>query len=68
MWVSLNGLKSGQKGMEAGKAAQHSVQLTRGILRHLQAFFWLRVFLTSQAESTPTHTQLTQTVGTPLAK
>jgi hypothetical protein len=26
------------------KAAQHSVQWIGGILRDLQAFFWLRVF------------------------
>jgi hypothetical protein len=36
------------------------VHLTCGILRGLQAFFWLRVFSTSQTESTPAHTQVTQ--------
>jgi len=55
------------------KASQHSVHPTCGILRDLQAFFWLRAFSTSQALSTPTHTQVSptgtmaQTVGTPLA-
>ena len=36
---------------------------TCGILRDLGAFFWLRVFPTSQTLSTPTHTRVTQTVG-----
>ena len=45
------------------KACQQSVQLTCGSLRDLQAFFWLRVFSTSHAESTPAHPPLTQTVG-----
>jgi DNA-directed RNA polymerase subunit RPC12/RpoP len=44
------------------------VHLTCGILRDLQAFFWLRVFPAPQALSTPAHTQVTQTVGTPLAQ
>jgi hypothetical protein len=47
-------------------AAQQSVQLTCGSLRGLGAFFWLWVFPTSQTESTPTHTQLTQTVRQPV--
>ena len=38
------------------------MQRTGGSLRILQAFFWLRVFSTSQAESTPAHPPLTQTV------
>jgi hypothetical protein len=38
------------------------VQRTVGILRDLQAFFWLRAFSTSQALSTPAHTQVTQTL------
>ena len=38
------------------------MHLTCGSLRDLQAFFWLRVFPTSQALSTPTHTQVTQAV------
>ena len=45
------------------KASQQSVHLTCGILRHFQAFFSLRVFSCSQTESTPAHTQVTQTVG-----
>jgi len=44
------------------------VHLTCGILRDLQAFFWLRVFSTPQALSTPAHTPLTQTVGRSLAQ
>jgi hypothetical protein len=44
------------------------VHPTCGILRDLQAFFWLRVFSTPQALSTPTHTRVTQTVGQPRAK
>ena len=43
--------------------AQHRVHLTCGSLRGLGAFFWLRVFSTSQSLSTPAHTQVTQTVG-----
>jgi hypothetical protein len=39
------------------------VHPTCGSLRDLQAFFWLRVFSTSQTLSTPTHTRVTQTVG-----
>jgi hypothetical protein len=39
------------------------VHPTCGILRGLQAFFWLRVFSTSQTLSTPAHTRVTQTVG-----
>ena len=34
----------------------------RGVCPTFEYFFWLRVFSTSQAESTPTHTQVTQTV------
>jgi hypothetical protein len=45
------------------KVAQQSVHLTCGSLRGLQAFFWLRVFPTSQATTTPAHKQVTQTVG-----
>jgi hypothetical protein len=44
------------------------VHLTCGILRLFRVFFWLRVFPTSQALSTPAHTQVTQTVGQPLAQ
>ena len=36
-----------------------------GILRDLQAFFWLRVFFCSQAESTPAPAPVTPTVGQP---
>jgi len=50
------------------KASQQSVHPTCGILRDLQAFFWLQVFSTSQALSTPAHTRVTQTVGLPLVK
>jgi len=39
------------------------VHPTCGILRDLQAFFWLRVFSTSQAFSQSAHTRVTQTVG-----
>ena len=39
------------------KASQQSVHPTCGILRDLQAFFWLRVFSTSQAFSTPAPAQ-----------
>ena len=45
------------------KASQQSVHPTCGILRHFQAFFWLWVFSTSQALSTPAHTRVTQAVG-----
>src|SRR6266508_6107081 len=38
--------------------------LDAGILRDLQAFFWLRVFFCSQAESTPAPAPVTQTVET----
>jgi hypothetical protein len=44
------------------KTAQQSVQPTGGIRPDLQAFFWLRAFFCSQAESTPAHQRLTQTV------
>jgi hypothetical protein len=37
--------------------------LTCGSLRGLQAFFWLRVFSTSQTLSTPAHMQITQIVN-----
>jgi hypothetical protein len=40
--------RSGQQAV-----AQQSVHPTCGILRDLQAFFWLWVFPTSQSESTP---------------
>jgi hypothetical protein len=43
--------------------AQQSVQWMVGILRDLQAFFWLWVFPTSQTLSMPAHTRVTQTVG-----
>jgi hypothetical protein len=39
------------------------VQPTGGIRPDLQAFFWLRVFSALEAESTPAHQRLTQTVG-----
>jgi len=39
------------------------VHPTLGSLRDLQAFFWLRVFSTSQTLSTPTPARVTQTVG-----
>jgi hypothetical protein len=38
------------------------VQPTGGIRRDLQAFFWLRAFSCSQAESQPAHQRLTHTV------
>jgi hypothetical protein len=44
------------------------VHWTLGILRDLQAFFWLRVFFCSQTLSTPTPAPVTQTVGQPKAK
>jgi|CXWL01.1.fsa_nt_gi phytoene dehydrogenase-like protein len=50
------------------KASQQSVQRIFGSLRLRQAFFWLQVFSTSQAESQPAQNPLTQTVGTPRAK
>jgi len=43
--------------------AQHSVHPTSGSLRGLGAFFWLRVFSTSQTLSTPAHLRVTQSVG-----
>jgi len=46
----------------SGQATQQSVHLTCGSLRDLQAFFWLRVFSTSQTLSTPAHLRVTQTV------
>jgi len=46
------------------KNAQQSVHPTLGILRDLQAFFWLRVFSTSQTLSTPAPARVTQTVET----
>jgi len=48
--------------------AQQSVHPTCGILRDLQAFFWLWAFSTSQTLSTPAHTRVTQTVSPPLLK
>ena len=45
------------------KVAQQSVQPTGGILRGLQAFFWLRAFSALGVLSRPTHQRLTQTVG-----
>jgi hypothetical protein len=39
------------------------VQPTGGIRPDLQAFFWLRAFSCSPAESQPAHQRLTQTVG-----
>jgi len=39
------------------------VQPTGGIRPDLQAFFWLRVFPTSQTLSTPAHPRVTQTVS-----
>jgi hypothetical protein len=50
-------------GLTNNNASQQSVHLTCGILRHFQAFFYLRVFFCSRTESTPAHTQVTQTVG-----
>jgi hypothetical protein len=44
------------------------VHWTLGILRDLRAFFWLRVFFCSQAESTPAPAPVTQTVGRSLAE
>jgi len=44
--------------------AQQSVHPTLGSLRDLQAFFWLRVFSTSQTLSTPAPARVTQTVET----
>jgi hypothetical protein len=43
--------------------AQQSVHPTCGSPRDLQAFFWLWAFSTSQSESTPAHTRVTQAVG-----
>ena len=43
-------------------AAQHSMHLTGGILRHFRALFSLRFFFTLKVLSTPTHPQVTQTV------
>jgi len=43
--------------------AQHSVQRIFGSLRLREAFFWLRVFSTSQTESQPAQNPLTPTVG-----
>jgi hypothetical protein len=56
------------KGLGRRKTAQQSVHLTLGILRtsqavsHALAFFWLDGF------AVPAPAQVTQTVGTPLAK
>ena len=50
------------------KASQQSVHPTCGILRDLQAFFWLWAFSTSQTLSTPAHTRVTQTVRQPKSK
>jgi len=44
------------------------VQPTGGTRPDLQAFFWLRAFSCSPAESQPAHQRLTHTVGTPLAQ
>jgi len=44
------------------KSAQHSVHWTLGIPPHFRAFFLLRVFFCSQAESTPAPAPVTQTV------
>ena len=59
---SMMGMSGGGRLTHAPRAAQQSVHLTCGILRLFRAFFWLRVFFCFQAESTPAHTQLTQTV------
>jgi len=53
---------------ENAKSAQQSVHWTLGILRDFQAFFWLRVFSTSQTLSTPAPVPVTQTVGRSPAK
>jgi len=42
------------------KTAQHSVHVTAGSLRDLQALFSLRVYTALGLLSTPTHTQVTQ--------
>jgi hypothetical protein len=44
-------------------AAQHSVHLTGGILRHFRAFSTLEQNPALEVLSTPAHPQVTQTVG-----
>jgi len=50
------------KSLRQVKTAQHRVHWTLGILPHFGAFFWLQVFSTSQAETTPASAPVTQTV------
>jgi len=50
------------------KAAEQSVQRIFGSLRLREAFFSLRVFSALKHFPSPPHPQVTQTVGTPLAK
>jgi hypothetical protein len=49
--------------LENQKASQQSMHLTSGILRHFQAVSAFPTFFRAQAESTPAHPQVTQTVG-----
>jgi hypothetical protein len=49
------------------KAAEQSVQWIGGILRDLQAFFWIRVFPALRALSKPARQPLMQTVWRTLA-
>jgi len=49
-------------------AAEQSVHLTGGILRHFRAFSTPKQNPTLEVLSTPAHPQVTQTVGTPLAQ
>jgi hypothetical protein len=44
------------------KSAQQSVHPTCGILRHFQAFFWLRVYTALRANPHSAHTRVTQAV------
>jgi hypothetical protein len=49
-------------------AAQQSVHLTGGILRHFQAFSTPEQNPALKVLSTPAHPQVTRAVGTPLAQ
>jgi len=50
------------------KCAQQSVHLTLGILPHFQTVFYALAFFWLDGFAVPAPTQVTQTVGTPLAQ
>jgi hypothetical protein len=50
------------------RTAQQSVHLTLGILRQSQALFYALSFFQLDGFAVPAPAQVTQTVGTPLAK